>query len=204
VAVSLSLYKTRWQCADRMAADCRRTGLRIGGVRKKAPPHLVPAELNFKTKPPIRAGADPRGQKPPGFPSAGCWRCGVWQRNGSGVKSWVDESEYCVGVQSVTRSGQQARGVPQRTTNRESPDPLPVWPGPPPSVWKGMSRNTWDRTPMGARGWRAGEQRQLSSRFAALRGSSAHREGRGSRQRAEQWLLVEWPLDKQQTAQVLR
>lgn len=41
--------------------------------------------------------------------------------------------------------------------------------------------------------WREGSHTELSSRFAALRIRSAHQDNRRSQQRAEEWLLIEWP-----------
>src|SRR5258707_8424521 len=47
--------------------------------------------------------------------------------------------------------------------------------------------------------WREGSNAKLSSRFAALRVRAAHRDEEGLRApRAEQWLLIEWPLDQAQ------
>jgi len=45
--------------------------------------------------------------------------------------------------------------------------------------------------------WREGSNAQLSSRFAALRVRAAHRDEEGLRApRAEQWLLIQWPVDQ--------
>lgn len=41
--------------------------------------------------------------------------------------------------------------------------------------------------------WREASNTTLSSRFAALRVRLAHRDNRRSEQRAEEWLLIEWP-----------
>lgn len=41
--------------------------------------------------------------------------------------------------------------------------------------------------------WREGSNAELSSRFAALRVRPAHRDNEGTRMRAEEWLLIEWP-----------
>ena len=47
--------------------------------------------------------------------------------------------------------------------------------------------------------WGEGSNAKLSSRFAALRVRAAHRDEEGLRApRAEQWLLIEWPLDQAQ------
>ncbi len=45
--------------------------------------------------------------------------------------------------------------------------------------------------------WREGTNEKLSSRFAAVRVRAAHRDEEGLRApRAEQWLLIEWPVDQ--------
>lgn len=43
--------------------------------------------------------------------------------------------------------------------------------------------------------WREGSNATLSSRFAAIRVRPAHRDIYRSEQRAEEWLLIEWPKD---------
>jgi hypothetical protein len=41
--------------------------------------------------------------------------------------------------------------------------------------------------------WREGTHRKLSSRFAAVRVSAAHRDHLGDAPRDQEWLLIEWP-----------
>jgi SRSO17 transposase len=45
--------------------------------------------------------------------------------------------------------------------------------------------------------WREGTRHQLSSRFAALRVRPAHRDEKRTEVRAEEWLLIEWPLEEE-------
>jgi len=44
--------------------------------------------------------------------------------------------------------------------------------------------------------WREGSNTMLSSRFAAVRVRPAHRDYEGSKPRAEEWFLIEWPADE--------
>ncbi len=44
--------------------------------------------------------------------------------------------------------------------------------------------------------WREGSNAMLSSRFAAVRVRPAHRDYQGSKHRAEEWCLIEWPPDE--------
>jgi SRSO17 transposase len=54
-----------------------------------------------------------------------------------------------------------------------------------PSNWKTVS-------------WREGTQKELRSRFAALRVRPAHRDERRKEPHAEEWLLIEWPAEERE------
>jgi SRSO17 transposase len=51
--------------------------------------------------------------------------------------------------------------------------------------------------------WREGTDRKLRSRFAAVRVHPAHRDYEKAEPRAEEWLLIEWPVRRERTHQVL-
>jgi SRSO17 transposase len=44
--------------------------------------------------------------------------------------------------------------------------------------------------------WREGTNQRLRSRFAALRVRAAHRDEKRTREREEEWLLIEWPQEE--------
>ena len=48
--------------------------------------------------------------------------------------------------------------------------------------------------------WRSGTRQKLRSRFAALRVRPAHRDDELAEQRAEEWLLIEWPKKEAEPA----
>ena len=196
VAVSLSLASERgsvpidWRLylPEKWAKDRRR--------RKKAG---VPGELKFCTKPKI-ALEQLRAAQAAGVPigivlaDAGYGNETAWREELSEM-----ELEYCVGIQSVTTvwAGGTGPVAPKRANKL----------GRPPTRWQRMTGST----PLSVKGlaetltphrwrmvhWREGSNATLSSRFAAVRVRAAHRDEEGLRaQRAEQWLLIEWPIDQ--------
>jgi SRSO17 transposase len=104
---------------------------------------------------------------------------------------------YCVGVQSSTTvwSGangperpeerkRRRRGRPATRLRRDPQQPPPpaleLARSLPPRAWRSVS-------------WREGTNQTLRSRFAALRVRAAHRDYKRTREREEEWLLIEWP-----------
>jgi len=109
------------------------------------------------------------------------------------------ELEYCVGIQSVTTVWTAGRGpVPPKAKNKLG-RPATRWqrvPGAKPLSAKGLAESLKGRCWRTVE-WREGTNETLSSRFAAVRVRAAHRDEEGlGAPRAEQWLLIEWPVDQ--------
>ena len=196
VAVSVSLASERgsvpidWRLylPEVWAKDRRR--------REKAG---VPKAVKFLTKPQI-ALEQIRAAKAAGV-AIGIVLADAGYGNETAWREALDEMglEYCVGVQSVTTVWAAGTGpVPPQAKNKI-----------------GRPRTRWQRvtgtTPLRVKGlaetltaqrwrtvqWREGTNATLSSRFAAVRVRAAHRDEEGLRApRAEQWLLIEWPVDQ--------
>ena len=194
VAVSLSLASERgsvpidWRVylPEVWAKDQRR--------RKKAG---VPKEVKFQTKPQI-ALEQIRAAKAAGV-AIGIVLADAGYGNETAWREALDEMglEYCVGVQSVTTVWAAGTGPePPKAKNKI---------GRPPTRWQRVAGTT----PLSVKGlaetltpqqwrtveWREGTNEKLSSRFAAVRVRAAHRDEEGLRApRAEQGLLIEWPV----------
>ena len=109
------------------------------------------------------------------------------------------ELQYCVGVQSVTTVWVAGTGPVPPTAKNKTGRPAIRWQrvaGSRPLSVKGLAETlTAQRWRTVA--WREGTNAKLSSRFAAVRVRAAHRDEQGLRApRAEQWLLIEWPVDQ--------
>lgn len=194
VAVSLSLAGEQgslpiaWQLylPQEWADDTER--------RKKAG---VPEEVRFATKNQI-AQEQIRAAQAAGVP-AGVVLADPAYGNDTAFREALSQMElsYCVGVQSSTTvwSGsnrpqrpaqKKKRGLGRPATRlTRNPDQPPqstkeVALSLPPSAWRTVS-------------WRAGTNQMLRSRFAALRVRAAHRDYKRTSERAEEWLLIEWP-----------
>ena len=159
----------------------------------------VPKAVKFLTKPDI-ALEQLRAAKAAGVP-VGVVLADAGYGNETAWREALDEMEleYCVGVQSVTTVWPAGTGpVPPKANNK-----------------LGRPRTRWQREtgakPLSAKGlaetlppqrwhtvnWREGSNATLSSRFAAVRVRAAHRDEEGLRApRAEQWLLIQWPVDQ--------
>jgi len=159
----------------------------------------VPTEVKFQTKPEIALG-QMRAAKASGVP-VGIVLADAGYGNETAWREALGEMalEYCVGIQSVTTVWAAGRGpVPPKANNK-----------------LGRPRTRWQREtgakPLSAKGlaetlapqcwrtvvWREGTNEKLSSRFAAVRVRAAHRDEEGlGAPRAEQWLLIEWPVDQ--------
>jgi SRSO17 transposase len=163
----------------------------------------VPTGVKFLTKPEI-ALEQIRAGKAAGIPlgivlaDAGYGNETAW-REALGEM----ELEYCVGVQSVTTVWPAGTGpLPPKAKNKIG-RPATRWQrvtGTTPLSVKGLAETL---TPQRWRTvvWREGTNEKLSSRFAAVRVRAAHRDEEGLRApRAEQWLLIQWPVDQAQPA----
>jgi len=196
VAVSLSLASERgsvpidWRLylPEKWAKDRRR--------RKKAG---VPTAVKFLAKPEI-ALEQIQAAKAAGVP-IGIVLADAGYGNETAWREALDEMEleYCVGVQSVTTVWAAGAGpVPPKAKNKIG-RPATRWrrvPGSTPLSVKELAETLppqrWRTV-----GWREGTNEPLSSRFAAVRVRAAHRDDKGLRApRAEQWLLIEWPVDQ--------
>jgi SRSO17 transposase len=158
----------------------------------------IPEEIGFQTKPEIalqqiRIAVGRQITQAPVLADAG-------YGNDTKFREGITESGllYMVGVQSSLSVWKPGQG------------PLPK------RKWNGMGRPTKllgrDRRhqPLSARTltmglpamawknvvWREGTRKPLRSRFAALRVRPAHRDYWMSEPRAEEWLLVEWPIQE--------
>lgn len=196
VAVSLSLASERgsvpidWRLylPKEWAKDQRR--------RKKAG---VPTAVKFLTKPEI-ALEQIQAAKAAGV-SIGIVLADAGYGNETAWREALDEMEleYCVGVQSVTTVWPVGTGlVPPKGKNKIG-RPATRWQretGSTPLSVKGLAETLPPQRWRTVR-WREGTNEQLSSRFAAVRVRAAHRDQEGLRApRAEQWLLIEWPVDQ--------
>ena len=168
--------------------------------RKRCEKAGVPKEVEFATKLEI-AQAQIRAAKTAGVP-AGIVLADAAYGNDTAFREALNAMQlsYCVGVQSSTTVWTGSDG-PQRPEEKKKPGrgrPAtrlvrdPERPPPslkevalslPPSAWRTVS-------------WRAGTNQMLRSRFAALRVRAAHRDYKRTREREEEWLLIEWPRDE--------
>ena len=195
MAVSLSLASERgsvpmdWRLylPEKWAKDRQR--------RKKAG---VPEELKFQTKPEI-ALEQIRATKASGVPITIVLPMRGMATKRRGVKRW----RRCVAVLCWSAIGDHGMGsrtgpVPPTAKNKTG-RPATRWQrvaGSRPLSVKALAESlTAQRWRTVA--WREGTNAKLSSRFAAVRVRAAHRDEQGLRApRAEQWLLIEWPVDQ--------
>jgi SRSO17 transposase len=196
VAVSLSLASERgsvpidWRLylPEEWAKDRRR--------RKKAG---VPTAVKFLTKPDI-ALEQLRAAKAAGV-SIGIVLADAGYGNETAWREALDEMEleYCVGVQSVTTVWPAGTGPVAPKAKNKTGRPATRWQRVPGSTPLSVKRLAETLPPQRWRTvcWREGTNEPLSSRFAAVRVRAAHRDEEGLRApRAEQWLLIEWPVDQ--------
>ena len=196
VAVSLSLAGERgsvpidWRLylPEQWAKDRQR--------RKKAG---VPTGVKFVTKPDM-ALEQIRAAKAAGVP-IGIVLADAGYGNGTAWRKALSEMEleYCVGVQSVTTVWAAGTGpVPPKAKNKIG-RPATRWQRVAGSTPLSVKRLAETLPPQRWRTvrWREGTNETLSSRFAAVRVRAAHRDEEGLRApRAQQWLLIEWPVDQ--------
>jgi SRSO17 transposase len=192
VAVSLSLATEqgsvpigfRLYLPEKWAKDQRR--------RKKAG---VPKEVKFLTKPQI-ALEQIRAAKAAGV-AGGIVLADAAYGNDTSWRQELSEIglEYCVGVQSSTTVWSKGTGpLPPKRQQRMGRPPTRWRRGPgatPLSVQalaESLKARRWHTV-----NWREGSHAVLSSRFAALRVRSAHRDEKRKTLREEEWLLIEWP-----------
>jgi SRSO17 transposase len=116
--------------------------------------------------------------------------------NGTAFRAGITQLglQYVVGIESSTtvwRLGQQplppprtGRGAPPKRLRRDA-DHQPVTVK---ELALGLPSSAWTSI-----GWRAGSERTLRSRFAAVRVRPAHRDYKRTEPHPEEWLLIEWP-----------
>ncbi len=196
VAVSVSLATERgsvpidWRLylPEKWAKDRRR--------REKAG---VPKAVKFLTKPDI-ALEQLRAAKAAGVP-VGVVLADAGYGNETAWREALDEMEleYCVGIQSVTTVWAGGTGPVPPKANNKIGRPRTRWQretGTKPLSAKGLAETLPPQRWRTVR-WREGTNQPLSSRFAAVRVRAAHRDEEGLRApRAQQWLLIEWPVDQ--------
>jgi SRSO17 transposase len=196
VAVSLSLASERGSLPIDWRLYLPKEWAKDQKRREKAG---VPKAVKFLTKPGI-ALEQIRAAKAAGVP-IGIVLADAGYGNETAWREALDETElqYCVGVQSVTTVWPAGTGpVPPKAKNKIG-RPATRWqrvPGSTPLSVKGVAETLPAQRWRTVR-WRAGTNQPLSSRFAAVRVRAAHRDEEGLRApRAEQWLLIEWPVDQ--------
>lgn len=168
--------------------------------RKRREKAGVPEEVEFATKNEI-AQQQIRAAKAEGVP-IGVVLADPAYGNDTAFREALSQMDlsYCVGVQSSTTvwSGGNGPLRPEQKKKRgqgrpatrliRDPDQPPqstkeVALSLPPDAWRTVS-------------WRAGTNQMLRSRFAALRVRAAHRDYKRTREREEEWLLIEWPQEE--------
>jgi SRSO17 transposase len=196
VAVSLSLANERGSVPIDWRLYLPKEWAKDGRRRKKAG---VPMGVKFLTKPDI-ALEQLQAAKAAGVP-IGIVLADAGYGNETGWRETLDELEleYCVGVQSVTTVWPAGTGpVPPKAKNKIG-RPATRWqrvPGTTPLSVKEVAERLPPKRWRTVR-WGEGTNEPLSSRFAAVRVRAAHRDAEGLRApRAEQWLLIEWPVDQ--------
>jgi len=156
----------------------------------------VPPEVSFATKPQISL-QQIRQAKQAGLPGE-VVTADAGYGDDTGYRDAITELGllYVVGVKPLTTVWAPAtaplppkpwsgRGrKPQRLRRDETHSPVSVK-----TLAQSLQPSAW-RTIT----WREGTNTKLSSRFAAVRVRAAHREGGADVPRAEEWLLIEWPL----------
>ncbi len=157
----------------------------------------VPEELEFATKNEI-AVAQIRAAKAADVP-IGVVLADPAYGNDTGFREALSamELQYCVGVQSSSTVWTGSRGprrppVRKKRVRGRAATLLRRDPNQPPQSAKEAALSL----PSGAwrtMSWREGTNHTLRSRFAALRVRVAHRDYNRTREREEEWLLIEWP-----------
>ncbi len=117
------------------------------------------------------------------------------------------ELQYCVGVQSSSTVWTGSRGprrppVRKKRVRGRAATLLRRDPNQPPQSAKeaalSLPSGAWRTV-----SWREGTNHTLRSRFAALRVRVAHRDYNRTREREEEWLLIEWPHNEAEPAKIL-
>ncbi|MGH8132998.1 MAG: IS701 family transposase [Steroidobacteraceae bacterium] len=157
----------------------------------------VPEQVEFATKNEI-ALAQIRSAKGAGVP-VGVVLADAAYGNDTGFREAVSamELDYCVGVQSSSTvwTGSHGPRPPQARKNPGRGRPasrLRRDPKQPPQSAKEVALSLPSRA-WRTVSWREGTNYTLRSRFAALRVRVAHRDYKRTRERAAEWLLIEWP-----------
>jgi SRSO17 transposase len=155
----------------------------------------VPEQIGFQTKPQIAVQQIRRAVEAnvrrgvvladAAYGTDGQFRAGLTELNllyVAGVPSTM--TVWAPGTQPMPAKPWSGQGRPTRLLRRDRQhQPVTVKQlalGLPSSAWKDIT-------------WRAGKQRPLRSRFAALRLRPAHRDYWQAEPHPEEWLLIEWP-----------
>ncbi len=158
----------------------------------------VPDEVVFKTKPQI-ALDQLRAAKAAGI-TAPIVLADAGYGNDTAFREGITKLGlgYVVGIQSTTslwppgkkplaKKPWSGRGRPTSAIRRDAENqPISAK-----QLALTLPHEAWRRVT-----WREGSNTMLSSRFAAVRVRPAHRDYEGSKPRAEEWCLIEWPSDE--------
>lgn len=162
----------------------------------------VPADIEFRTKPQIALAEMARAQQrgvPEGVVLADAGY-GADTQFRSQLTAW--KLPYVVGVMSsvtVWKPGEQPQPAPKRKATGRPPRLLQRDAKHRPVAVKDLAYSL----PAGAwkkLSWRRGVNKQLASRFAALRVRPAHRDYWRAEPYPEEWLLIEWPEGESEPA----
>ena len=160
----------------------------------------VPEEVKFATKNKI-AEQQIRAAKAAGVP-VGVVLADAAYGNDTAFREAMSamDLDYCVGVQSSSTvwSGSHGPRAPQEKKTRGRGRPatrLRRDADQPPHSAKELARSLPARA-WRTVSWREGTNQTLRSRFAALRVRAAHRDYKRTREREEEWLLIEWPQEE--------
>ena len=158
----------------------------------------VPADIKFQTKPQIALAEIERARER-GVPE-GVVLSDAGYGNDSQFRERLSEWKwsYVVGIQSgvtVWKPGEQPLPAPEGKGMGRPPKLLRRDPKHQPVPVKELAvtlpSDAWKTVV-----WRQGAEKQLTSRFAAVRVRCAHRDYWRAEPHAEEWLLIEWPKDE--------
>lgn len=166
----------------------------------------VPEEIDFATKPPI-AITQLREARQCGGPNA-VVLADAGYGNDTAFRDGVGELglQYAVGIQSSTRVWPPGlTPLPAKTSTGKAGRPRNLQrrvPGHNPVAVKDLALAlALEPSCYHTISWREGTRGALSSRFAALRVRTSHRDYWRAAPRNEEWLLIEWPVGELEPTQ---
>ena len=157
----------------------------------------MPDDIGFATKPQI-AVTQLREARQSGAPN-GVVLADAGYGNDTAFRDSVGELglQYAVGIQSSTRVWPPGLApLPAESSTRKAGRPRSLQrraPGHNPVAVKDLAL-ALEPSCYHTVSWREGTRTALSSRFAALRVRASHRDYWRAAPRAEEWLLIEWPI----------